>query len=211
MRKQLCMLLARYAGQTITKELAVEMLREIFPDRTLEPKAFGTQQYKGYTFEIELLRDILEEIKPLELERYAQDEMGKAGYDFDPDTEDLIEREYAGGLLQSTSRTSEGALVGYMRVYLTRSKDTDTLVCSDAAFYVTPAHRGGFMAVNLWKFTEQCVVAAGAREIYCATKLANNVGSMARRLGYLPTALLYCKVIPNHAQECSEEKEACYG
>ena len=205
MRKQFCTQLAVYAGQTLTQDVAVALVRALFPDNTLKNRIFRTQQYKNYTFQCEIFREIIQELHPLESQRLAQTGMGADGYELDIDIDDLIEREYAGGLLQCTSRLADGTLVGHMRAYITRSKDTDSMIGTDSAFYVTPAHRGGFMAVRLWQFTEQCGVDIGVREIYCSSKLENGADRMAKYLGYEPEYLLHSKRIKNQAQECSNK------
>ncbi|MBC7620894.1 MAG: hypothetical protein H7293_18235 [Candidatus Saccharibacteria bacterium] len=198
MRKQFCEHLAVYAGQTLTQEVALALVRDLFPDASLDVASFGVVQYGEFTFQVEQLRDVWGEMQQLHTEHHMQTDMGMTGYAFTPDRDDLLERERAGRLLQCTARNKNGLLVGHMRAYLTTSIQTNTLVASDAAFYVTPAYRGGFMALRLWQFTEACAVAAGAKEIYCETRLVNGVDKMAKRLNYKPVAMVHCKIIPKH-------------
>ena len=201
MRKMLSYALAQRVGQTVTVEMAREMLRELFPDKSPTPATFGEQQYKEYTFRVELFRDIVDELHPLHQAHYAETEVFRAGIPLEPNYENAIERERSGGLLQITARTGAGELVGHIRGYLTLSLHTCTLIASEDAFFIVPAHRRGFMAARLLQFYEKCVVAAGAREIYLDAKLVNRADVLAKYLKYQPVATKFAKVITTPTKE----------
>jgi hypothetical protein len=186
--------LAAYAGQTLTQEVALALVRQMFPDRTRQPDTFAPKQYKDYRFQVELLRDICDEIHPLHEAHYAETEHYRAGIALNMDYRALKEREYAGGLLQFTARDNAGQLVGHMRVYLSPSMHTQTLVATEDAFYVKPEHRGGFMAVRLWQYADACGEQIGVAETYFDSKLCNKADSMARYLKYTPVATRFCKI-----------------
>lgn len=204
MREHLCVVLAKHVGKPITKELAVEIVRELFPDQTHQPDKFGMAAYKGYTFQAERFAAVLPELHQLHQDHYAETETYRTDIAMMPNYEGMQERERAGGLIQFTARAADGALAGHMRVYITPSAHTDTLIATEDAFYVCPEHRGGFMAVRLWQFVERSVIAIGVREIYFSSKLVNNAGAIARYLNYKPIATRFAKVIANppQAQEC---------
>lgn len=194
MRKQFCEHLAAYAGQTLTQEVARALVRDLFPDLSHAPEKFVKKAYKNYVFACEHLADIREEIHPLHQAHYAETELYRAGIPLNGDYDALAERERAGGLLQFTSRTEAGELVGHMRVYLSQSMHTQTLVMTEDAFYVKPEHRGGFMAVRLWQYADACGAQIGVRETYFDSKLINRADQMAKYLKYTPIATRFCKI-----------------
>lgn len=194
MREQFCRLLALYAGQTLTKELALEIVRAMFPDRSYDPAQFGQQAYKGYRFQCERFADALPELHPLHERHYLETEKYRAGIPLNPDFNELLERARNGGLIQFTARTDAGELVGNMRVVIGTSTHTQTLYCEEDTFYVVPEHRGGFMAVRLWQFVEKAVRSLSVREIRFNSKLANRADKMATYLKYQPVALQFVKI-----------------
>lgn len=195
MRAQLCNALARYAGQTITREIAAQLVLELFPPSAHEPAQFGVKEYRGYLLQCERFADAQEELHGLHVRHYAETEKYRAGIPLDMNYEAFKERDRAGGLLQFTARVKEtGELVGNMRVYLARSMHTQTLISTEDTFYVVPEHRGGMMAVRLWQFAEAAGKSIGVREAYFDSKLVNKAGRMAEYLGYTAFATKYVKI-----------------
>ena len=195
-RLQVCLLLAQHAGKTITPALAREMVAELFPDRAHQPDKFGKKHYKGYTIQLEYLADVWAELQPLHAEQYAETEKYRAGIPMKPSYEVMAERETAGGLMQFTARSASGELVGHMRIYITPSAHTQTLVATEDTLFITQAHRGGFLAVRLWQFADASVIAVGVQEMYFDSKLANSSDSLARYLKYQPIATRYARILP---------------
>lgn len=196
MREHLCLMLAKYAGQELTRAIAVELVNEMFPDLTYSPERFGTGAYKGYTFQAERMADVQPELHPLHQAHYDETEAYRAGIAMMPNYEGMKERERAGRLIQFTARAPDGALAGHMRVYISPSEHTDTLIATEDTFYFAPAHRGGFTAARLWQFVECSVAAIGVREIYFDSKLVNKADAMARYLKYTPIATKFAKILP---------------
>jgi len=195
MREHFCTTLARYVGQTLTHEVAVALVRELFPRMAHEPEKFGSQEYRGYVFQCERMAAVLPELHIQHQRHYAETEAYRAGIPMNPDYNGMIEREHSGNLIQFTAReVATGALVGNMRVHITTSAHTGTLVCSEDTFFVVPEHRGGFMAVRLWQFVEDAVRAIGVREVRFDSKLVNKADRMARYLKYTPVATKFVKV-----------------
>jgi hypothetical protein len=188
--------LAKAIGRTLTPELALEIARELFnsPDLSFPPGRFEPAHYKGYDFALESFREILPELHELHALHYAETEGYRAGIAMNPDYDAMAQSEHNGQLMQFTAR-QDSKLVANMRVYLTQSRHTQTLIASEDTFYVLPEHRGGFMAVRLWQYVERCVIAAGAREICFDSKTMNKADSMAKYLKYKPVAIKFIKVI----------------
>lgn len=207
MRERLCHTLAQHMGKTLTQELAVMLVRELFPRLAHEPEKFGSKVYKGYSFQCERLAAVLPELHKMHERHYAETEAHRSGIQMNPDYNGMIEREHAGELLQFTAREiSTGALVGNMRVYIGKSAHTSTLFCTEDTFFVVPEHRGGFMAVRLWQFAEGAVRSIGVREARFDSKLVNKADKMALYLKYTPVATKFVKLFPpyeNPAQERS--------
>ena len=200
MRTQVAITLAANVGKMLTPELAREIAREICaaPDRSINPDQFPPVEYKGYTLAMERFSDILPELHRLHERHYA--EVTTSGIPMNPDYAAAKADEYEGRLMQFTARVKEtDELVANMRVYLCMSRHTQTLFAQEDTFYVVPEHRGGFMAVRLWQFTEKCVIQAGAREITFDSKTMNNADAMARYLKYTPVSIKFSKTV--HTEE----------
>lgn len=202
MRAKVAVTLASHIGQVLTLELAQAMAREICstPDKSLNPHDFPSAEYKGYVLAMERFSDVLPELHILHERHYA--EVDTSGIPMDPDYAAVKASEHDGHLMQFTARVKDtGELVGNMRVYLGMSRHTQTMFAQEDTFYVVPEHRGGFMAVRLWKFSEACVIKAGAREIHFDSKTINHADSMARYLKYQPVAIKFSKVIHQVSKE----------
>lgn len=198
MRKLIAIALAKHMGEVLSPDVAIDIARSICDsvDCTIDVTKFVPIEYKKYRIACELVRDILPELHVLHQRHYLETEIHRAGIPLNPDYDVVLDTETAGGLLQFTARLIDtNELVGNMRVYLTKSTHTQTLVTTEDTFYVVPEHRGGFMAVRLWQFVEKCCIEMGSREIYFDSKTMNRADSMARYLGYTPVAIKFAKVI----------------
>lgn len=196
MRAKVAITLAANVGKMLTLELAQSMAREICatPDKSIDPNQFPPAEYKGYILAMERFSDILPELHRLHERHYA--EVDTSGIPMNPDYAAAKTDEYEGRLMQFTARVKEtGELVANMRVYLCMSRHTQTLFAQEDTFYVVPEHRGGFMAVRLWQFTEKCVIQAGAREISFDSKTLNHADAMARYLKYQPVSIKFSKTV----------------
>jgi hypothetical protein len=197
MRTKVAITLAAHIGQMLTPDLAASIAREVCatPDQSRNPADFPSTEYKGYTLAMERFREALPELHALHQRHYL--EVDTTGIPLNPDYDAVCASEYEGNLMQFTARVKEtGELVGNMRVYLGMSRHTQTLFAHEDTFYVTPEHRGGFMAVRLWQFAEACVIKAGVREIRFDSKTINHADAMARYLKYTPVAIKFSKTIP---------------
>jgi hypothetical protein len=197
MRVKVAITLAAHIGQMLTPELAASIAREICatPDKSRNPADYPPTEYKGYVLAMERFSEVLPELHTLHQRHYL--EVDTSGTPMNPDYDAARASEHDGNLMQFTARVkATGELVGNMRVYLGMSRHTQTMFAHEDTFYVTPEHRGGFMAVRLWQFTEACVIKAGVREIFFDSKTLNHADSMARYLKYTLVAMKFSKTIP---------------
>lgn len=202
MRAKVAITLAANVGKMLTLELAQAMAREICatPDKSIDPADYPPAEYKGYVLAMERFSEVLPELHALHERHYA--EVDTSGIPMNPDYDAIKSSEHDGCLMQFTARVkATGELIGNMRVYLGMSRHTQTMFAQEDTFYVTPEHRGGFMAVRLWQFAERCVIQAGAREISFDSKTINHADSMARYLKYTPVAIKFSKTIPPQSKE----------
>ncbi|RYG96617.1 MAG: hypothetical protein EON58_11680 [Alphaproteobacteria bacterium] len=114
---------ARRAGQTITKDTAIGILNDLFPNRAWAPAMFGSAEFQGYRIQCERMCDVLPELDGMHAAHYGETEKYRAGLPMNPDYEAMQESERAGGLIQFTARhIATGELVGNMRVYISTSQ-----------------------------------------------------------------------------------------
>jgi hypothetical protein len=201
MREALAIVMAKRIGQVITPDLAIDMVLELFPDRSIPTDTFQAFEYGAYSIQCECLAHILDDLEPLHALHFAETERYRAGVHLSPNLEYLIDQERAGQLLQFTARVMEtGALVGNMRVFLYRDLHAGVFTAKEDTFFVVPAHRGGFLAVRLWQFVERSVVSIGVREIRFSSKLINGADRMAVYLNYQPVGLEFVKIFDESGQ-----------
>lgn len=200
MREQLCLLLARFAGQTISYELAVEIVRELFPDQTNDPANFTAQDYKGLTFRVERFADIEAEIHALHLAHWQETEAHRHEIAMLPDYEAFKDDERAGRLIQLTARDGD-RLVGNIRMYLYTSRHTQTLAAKEDTFYMLPSRRNGFAAIRFWQYMEACLKTMGVQEITTDSKVVNQVGRLNEYLGYSHIANVFHKYLQLPSKE----------
>jgi|GEM_PF-1169059 len=70
MREQLCTAMARRIGQTITPSMAIEMVRELFPDRfpvALCASGFSELSAPHIRMKIDAIENMMREMEPLEI------------------------------------------------------------------------------------------------------------------------------------------------
>jgi GNAT superfamily N-acetyltransferase len=198
--------LRRMMGATITPEVAHVILRiATMPadDRSIDLAPFAPQPITDgdYVVAAERFRDIVAELHPLHVAHFAETERYRRGLPLVPDYDALVDDERAGGLLQFTLR-HRGALVGNLRMYIRCSRHTSTLFATredvrshEDTLYVAPEHRGGFLAMSLLRYAEQCLRKLGVIEIRANSKLVNNADVLMRRMKYRPDQLQLVKFV----------------
>lgn len=193
-REQLIMALAQYAGQTLTREVAVSLVGDLFPDRTIDPARFGQAACGRITFQVELLRDIQHEIHPMHLAHWAENEHERNGEELNMDYEAMVEDEFGGRLVQFTARC-EGRLVGNFRVYLLVSRHTQKAFVKEDTLYLCPEHRGGRAALRLLEFAKAGLMSLGYRKFYADARVFTKVGRLLEHCGFEPLATQYVLTI----------------
>jgi GNAT superfamily N-acetyltransferase len=155
--------------------------------------AFERYEYQGFVFHVERLRDVLDELHPMHVAHWAETERHRAGIALNPDYDAMLFDEQIGRLIQFTCRKG-GALVGNLRLYIGTSRHTQTKFAEEDTLYLSPEHRGGFVAAQFLRYAERCVRTLGVREIRANSKLVNKADVLMRRLKYTPVATQFVKV-----------------
>lgn len=193
---QLRALLARHVGQPLTVELCqlIDATARAEPDLAIDVRQFEPQQAGDATLQVERFEALLEELEPLHAAHWQETEKHRHGLALRPNYALLLSRERSGGLLQFTARRG-GQLVGHVRMYVQRSVHTSTLYAEEDTLFIRSSDRGGFLAVRLLRYVEQCLKQIGVKEIRADSKLVNKADVLMRRLGYRPVALKFHKFI----------------
>ena len=182
-REQLSLHLASSAGQVLTREVAVKILKEMFPYSGIDPKRFGTQKCGTMTFQAEHLANILEEIHPLHVAHWHETEGYQKGIDLDMDYPAILEDEWAGRMVQFTARC-DGKLVGNLRVYLSRSRHTKRPFAVEDTLFMLPEYRKGRSGLRFMQFAENGLREMGCRELRVTTKMVNKVHLLLEFMGF---------------------------
>lgn len=192
--------LAHFVGQTLTPEVAgrIEFIATGNDDLAHDPKKFEPHAVGDHVIAVERLADVLPEMHPLHQEHWQETEKHRHGIALAPDYAAMLADERAGRLVQFTVRElRELRLVGGLRMYLGVSRHTGTLFAQEDTLYLTPAHRGGFLAMHLLRYAERVLVEQlGAREIRADSKAINNAGALMRRMRYVPVGTNFVKTFP---------------
>jgi hypothetical protein len=191
MREQLCLALAKHAGKELTREVALQIVADLCPDRTLNPTQFGRQQCGSLTFQAELLRDIQGEMHALHQLHWLETEGHRHGLALDMDYEALLAEERAGACVQFTARQA-GLLVGNFRLYLRVSRHTRTPFAKEDTWYLMPEARGGRNALRFLDFAGQALRSIGYREFRADNKHSSPAaGRLLLHRGFKPVATEY--------------------
>jgi hypothetical protein len=183
MHQQLCIALAKRMGQTITPAMAVELVRELLPDRSIDPARFGQRSSGRLTFQAERFEGLVDEIHPLHEAHWLETEGYRHGLALNMDYDAMIESERAGAMVQFTAR--DGArLIGNFRVYLGQSRHTQTGIATEDTIYLLPEYRAGRNCLRFMEFVRDCVTALGYRELRCSTKIGAQTDRLLLHLGF---------------------------
>jgi hypothetical protein len=184
-----------HLGKELTPEVAVaiEMAATDTADKSFGPEQFVPQSYRGITFQVESFRKIIDELHALHEAHFAETEKHLEGFALKPDYPYLFERERMGTMIQFTAR--DGAkLAGNLRMYISRSTHTGTLVAEEDTFFLLPEYRKGFAALAFLRWVEQCLVdVIGVREIRANSKVVNKAHRLMDYRGYRHVANQYVK------------------
>lgn len=200
---QLRYALTQFAGMTITPALAeaIERAARYVPDNSIDPKRFPPLESNGYHLQAERFSDILPELHPMHERHWLETEKHRHGFTLDPDYDRVRAAEREGRLVQFTIRHA-GELVGNLRMYLSVSIHSRTLIAEEDTLYIAPEHRsGGFLPVRFMRYAERCLLDLGVREIRANSKLMNSADVLMRRLGYKAVAIQFVRIFGAEASE----------
>ena len=192
-RELLCHLLAKRAGETITQELAGALVREAFPDKSIDLSQFQPAQCGRLVFHVERLAGIVAELHPLHELQWLETEKYRHGQGLNLDYAYFIEAEHDGRLLQFTARAA-GRLVGNMRMYLYRDLHTGHLAAKEDTMYLMPDYRAGRNSLRFLQYLERGLQTAGVRQITTDSKVSNpSVARLNEYMGFALVANQYVK------------------
>ena len=141
MNAELLNLLKRSVGSKLTADLAADIYVATGRIKTLEPEAdiarIQPADHLGFTFSVERIEDIAEEIKPLHRAHRDETERHRHGLPFQPGYATFIRYEQAGRYMLFTLR-SEGKLSGNCAMYLDKSAHTQTTIATEDTLYLLP-------------------------------------------------------------------------
>lgn len=188
--------LVEHLGQVLTPDVAraLEMAAIAPEDRSIDPRAFGQETHGEYVIAAERFADVLPELHPLHELHWGETEAWRHRIPLNPDYAAMKNMERGGRLVQFTVR-HQGVLVGNLRLFLSQSLHTQTPICSEDSLYITPDHRGGFLAMALIRFAERALISLGIDEFRVNSKLANKADVLMRRMKYQPVAIQFVKIL----------------
>ena len=180
MRGLLAVALAKRMGETLTVELARELVAECLPDQSVRDVL--SVRRGELTFQAEQL-GLLPEGGELAAQRlrYLQETLPE-GIDANVQWDELRQMERSGQLLVLTVRRS-GALLGSVWLNLYRDLNTGEAVAADDMLFMEPGERGGMTVVQLWRYAEQVLEQLGRVQMSCHSRQANDAGRLARFVG----------------------------
>ncbi|SHL43264.1 hypothetical protein SAMN05216428_102390 [Nitrosospira sp. Nsp11] len=180
-------LLKAHVGQTLTPELAADIcmvanqIPSLIPFDVIE--RIKPAEYREFTFAVERIEDIADEIKPLHKCHWDETEAHRHGLPFNPDYETFFRYERAGRYILFTLR-KDGELLGDCAMYLDKSAHTQTLIATEDTLYLLPEARRGRAAIKFVAYVESALKQLGAREINITVKTVNTAGRFFQALGY---------------------------
>jgi hypothetical protein len=152
--------------------------------------------YQGFTFAVERMEDIVDEMRPLHQAHWNETEAHRHGLPFNPDYQTFVRYERAGRFILFTLR-SDGVLLGNCAMYLSPSAHTQTLIATEDTLYFLPEARIGNMAGNFIAYCENALQSLGVREINVSVKTVNKAGRFFKMLGYKHVENGLSKVLEN--------------
>jgi GNAT superfamily N-acetyltransferase len=172
---------------TLTPDLAVQiMMAADQMDALITPEAIDKiepEQCGEFTFAVERMVHIMEEMKPLHQAHWNETETYSHGLALDPDYQTFLQYERAGRYVLFTLR-KDGKLLGNCAMYLCQSTHTQTLLATEDTLYLLPEARKGRTAVRFVSYIERALKQFGVREIKISVKLVNKAGRFFQMVGY---------------------------
>lgn len=182
------------AGEQISEDVADAIVSAVIAaqasidvDQSPVPENFPRAEQDGLTFQVERMRDVVEEIKPLHFAHWQETELYRHGQPFNPDYESFMSSERAGRYMLFTVR-HQGELVGNCAVYVQRCTHTQIWVATEDTLFIRSDHRKGRVGIKFFRYCESILNALGVTEVRFSVKTVNRVWKAWQREGYAITA-----------------------
>ncbi|MGH8762449.1 MAG: hypothetical protein ACREUR_04365 [Nitrosospira sp.] len=187
MNPKLISLLKANFGLPLSSELAADICLAADQVAALVPAEeigrIQPENHGGFTFSVERIEDISDEIKPLHRAHWDETEAHRHGLPFNPDYATFIRYERAGRYILFTLR-SESKLSGNCAMYLDKSAHTQTIIATEDTLYLLPRVRKGRVASRFVAYIENALRQLEVKEINITVKTINKAGRFFRLLGY---------------------------
>lgn len=187
-------------GMPLSPELAARIVMVANQMQPLVPlesiEEISPQDYREFTFSVERMEAIQEEIKPLHLAHWRETETHSHGLPFDPDYGTFIQYERAGRYVLFTLRDGLD-LLGNCAMYINQSTHTQTLLATEDTLFLLPEARKGRTAFKFVEYIERSLHQLGVREIAISVKLVNKAGRFFQVAGYKHVENGYSKILEN--------------
>lgn len=179
--------LAQHLGEVLTPELAA--LIEVSATTAAKPIAppLPPRHACGLVLQVERMHAALPELMPLWREHWDTTEGWRSEQAFAPDAEGYLLDDAEGRMLLVTGRrAATQELVGYVMLYLSRSRHSQALIAFEDAFFLTAPARQGLAGLALLRFGVDCMRALNVTTLGVGTKHAYPIDPMLKRLGFTP-------------------------
>lgn len=146
------------------------------------------------TAQVEALRDVLAEMRPLFPLHYADLSLhAKHGFELDPQYGVYLERERQGMVLCVTLR-KDGRIIGYQVGFIAPGLHYQgCLTHSPDIFFIHPEHRGGSAALRLFRAYEKELRRRGVDLWFGGSKNHKSTGQLFESLGFEAVETIYAK------------------
>lgn len=179
--------LKAHIGQHISGDIAADIMVLANQMPTLIPEESISQitpeQYGEFTFSLEKIEDIQDEIRPLHRAHWQETESHRHGLVLSPDYALFVRYERSGQYVLFTIRLN-GVVVGNCAMYISASAHTKTLLATEDTLYLLPEARRGRLANRFIAYAENALKQLGVREIFVTVKTVNKAGRFFAMLGY---------------------------
>jgi GNAT superfamily N-acetyltransferase len=148
------------------------------------------------TAQAELLRDKLEELKPVLPIHYKELAMNQDKIPLDPNYELYLALENLDKIIYVTLRDDSKKLIGYFVGIIDQGLHyKTTTTCTMDIFYVHPDYRGNGGGFILFNEVEKEVKRRGGKQIVAGSKCHKDASFLFERLGYSKIEVYYSKYI----------------
>lgn len=190
-------LLRESIGKPLTVELAAMLCAQADTsrDRSIDPAQFEPRHAGGCVFQVERMRDVIDEIRPFHMEHFRETERYK-GVDCTVNYAAYLADERAGSFVLFTCRDESGALLGYLMMDIYRCRHTSLMQATEDALYLRLEARKGYRASSLVGYALRCLGTIGVRHAVMTSKVGQDIGALYRRAGGVLVAGVYLINLP---------------